>query len=129
MTLRHWPLYGLRMRTPRLELRLPDLDDLDALAELSVHGVHDPGRMPFSVAWTDAPPAERARGVMQHYWNQLAEWTPSAWSLQLVVVLDDGTVAGTQVVGAHDFDVAREVKSGSWLGLAHQGQGIGTEMR
>ena len=30
-TLRHWPLFGLRLRTPRLELRLPSLADLDEL--------------------------------------------------------------------------------------------------
>ena len=24
----HWPLFGLRLRTPRLELRVPDLDAL-----------------------------------------------------------------------------------------------------
>jgi len=32
-------------------------------------------------------------------------------------------------VSAHDFAVLREVATGSWLGLEHQGEGIGTEMR
>lgn len=31
--MRNWPLFGLRVTTPRLELRLPSLDDLDALAD------------------------------------------------------------------------------------------------
>ncbi|MGW3043705.1 GNAT family N-acetyltransferase [Kitasatospora sp. NPDC001159] len=30
---------------------------------------------------------------------------------------------------AQDFAVRREIDSGSWLGLEHQGLGIGTEMR
>src|SRR5262249_54260244 len=30
---------------------------------------------------------------------------------------------------AKDFAVVREVHTGSWIGLRHQGQGIGTEMR
>ncbi len=48
--------------------------------------------------------------------------------LELVVVRD-GTVVGTQGVGAHDFAVLRQVSTGSWLGRAYQGQGIGTQMR
>ena len=35
MTLSHWPLSGLRLRTPLLELRLPTLADLDELAGLA----------------------------------------------------------------------------------------------
>jgi len=55
MTSPHWPLAGLRLHTPRLELRWPTLDDLDELATLAAAGVHDPQVQPFSVAWTDAP--------------------------------------------------------------------------
>jgi RimJ/RimL family protein N-acetyltransferase len=121
-------LYGLRLRTPRLELRLPLLEELDALAELAALGVHDPQEMPFLVPWTDAPAGERARGVMQHHWRQLAEWTPQDWQLPLTV-LAGGAVVGVQSMAARDFAVAREVSSGSWLGSRHQGQGIGTEMR
>ena len=36
---------------------------------------------------------------------------------------------GTQKLGARDFAITREVDTGSWIGLRHQGQGIGTEMR
>lgn len=32
-------------------------------------------------------------------------------------------------MGAHDFPVVREVTTASWLGLEHQGAGIGTEAR
>jgi RimJ/RimL family protein N-acetyltransferase len=124
----HWPLYGLRLRTPRLELRLPALAELDALAQLSAEGVHDPGSMPFVVPWTDLPPAERARSVMQYHWRTLADWTVQHWELQLAVFLG-GVVVGTQSVGARDFAILREVSTGSWLGRRHQGRGIGTEMR
>jgi RimJ/RimL family protein N-acetyltransferase len=123
-----WPLAGLRLRTPRLELRPPSDRDLGDLARLAAAGVHDPQVQPFTVAWTDVSPAERARGVVQHHWRQLAEWTPERWALQLVVV-HDGAVVGTQGISGHDFVVLREVATGSWLGLAHQRRGIGTEMR
>jgi RimJ/RimL family protein N-acetyltransferase len=128
MEITHWPLHGLRLRTPRLELRLPALEELDALAQLAAEGVHDPETMPFGVSWTDSPPAESARSVVQHHWRTLAMWTPRDWQLQLVVFLD-GMVVGTQSVSARDFPILRQVRTGSWLGLRYQGQGIGTEMR
>jgi RimJ/RimL family protein N-acetyltransferase len=128
MNVTHWPLHGLRLRTPRLELRLPGLEELDALARLSADGVHDPGWMPFFVPWTDLPPAQRARSVMQFHWRTLADWTPQDWTLQLAVFLD-GEVAGTQNLSGRDFAIVGEVSTGSWLGQRYQGQGIGTEMR
>jgi RimJ/RimL family protein N-acetyltransferase len=123
-----WPLADLRLRTPRLELRLPSEDDLDALACLAATGVHDPAVQPFTVAWTDVSPAERARSTLQYHWSQRAAWKPEKWALDLVVVHAD-TVVGMQGISAHDFAVLREVSTGSWLGLAHHGRGIGTEMR
>lgn len=128
MEITHWPLYGLRLRTPRVELRLPALGELDALAQLAAEGVHDPRTMPFLMPWTDLPPAERARSVLQYHWRMLAEWSHEKWELPLAVFLG-GVVAGSQSIGARDFTITREVHSGSWLGQRYQGQGIGTEMR
>jgi RimJ/RimL family protein N-acetyltransferase len=128
MNVVHWPLFQLRLRTSRLELRLPTLTELDALAELSTTGVHDPEWMPFGVPWTDLPCAERARSVMQRHWRHLANWTPQDWNLQLAVFLDD-QIVGVQDIGARDFRILREVSTGSWLGQRFQGHGIGTEMR
>ncbi|MDA2806494.1 GNAT family N-acetyltransferase [Nocardiopsis suaedae] len=128
MDLDHWPLYGLRLTTPRLELRLPDLKELDALGSVAAAGVHDPARTPFVKPWTDAPPGERARSVLTHFWKTLSEWRPDSWALQLTVFLD-GAPIGIQEVASTDFAVTREVSTGSWLGLAHQGRGLGKEMR
>ncbi len=125
---RWWPLAGLRLLTPRLELRLPTDDDLDALASLAAAGVHDPAVQPFGFPWTDASPEERARGTLQYHWSKRADWKPEKWSLDLVVI-HDGAVVGTQGMSATDYAIVREVGTGSWLGQAHQGQGIGTEMR
>jgi RimJ/RimL family protein N-acetyltransferase len=46
-----------------------------------------------------------------------------------LVTVVDGEVVGTQGVQASSWSVLREVGTGSWLGAAHQGRGIGTEMR
>lgn len=123
-----WPLYDLRITTPRLELRLPDLDALSRLAAVAAAGVHDEDRMPFVAAWTDVSPEERARATFQHLLGTVAGWTPRKWSLGLAVSWE-GKVVGRQDLGATDFAVTGEAHTGSWLGQAYQGRGIGTEMR
>lgn len=123
-----WPLADLKLRTPMLELRWPSEGDLIAMAELATLGVHDSGVQPFLVPWTDAPPAERARSVLQYQWSCWGSWQPDNWRLGLAVVRD-GVVTGVQDMNARDFAVLRRVSTGSWLGQAYQGQGIGTEMR
>ncbi|WP_432071180.1 GNAT family N-acetyltransferase [Streptomyces sp. AA1529] len=123
-----WPLYGLRLATPRLELRLPDDRTLAELARLASGGVHEDSEMPFSVPWTAAPPADRARGCFQHVLGTIAGWRPAEWTLSLAV-LHGGRVIGRQDLSGTDFAVVRETHTGSWLGVAHQGRGFGTEMR
>jgi RimJ/RimL family protein N-acetyltransferase len=128
MLIDHWPLRGLRVSTPRLELRLPDENELAALADLAAEGIHEPDRMPFSVPWTDLPPADRARSVIQHHWLRQGNWSPDNWALNLAV-FEDGNAVGLQSITGRDFSVLREVHTGSWLGARYQRRGIGTEMR
>ena len=60
-----WPAYALRVRTPRLTLRLPDPEELAALADLAARGVHRPGERPFLTPWTEAPPEVVATRVLR----------------------------------------------------------------
>jgi RimJ/RimL family protein N-acetyltransferase len=124
----HYPLAGLRLTTPRLTLCLPDDDQLGALADLALDGVHDPDRQPFGVPWTDESPAARARATVTYHWLQRSQSTPKRWNIDFVV-LRDGVVAGTQGIRGVDFAIVREVSTGSWLGQKFHGEGIGTEMR
>ncbi|MFA1546587.1 GNAT family N-acetyltransferase [Actinomadura chokoriensis] len=128
MLVDHFPLLGLRLTTPRLELRLPSPEELAALADVAAAGIHAPDTMPFLVPWTDRPPAEVARGVVQHHWQTLGQWTPDDWELDLTV-FHAGEVIGQQTLSARHLAVLREVRTGSWLGARHQGRGLGTEMR
>jgi RimJ/RimL family protein N-acetyltransferase len=123
-----WPLAHLRLRTPRLELRLPSEADLEALGDLAALGVHDPLIQPFTFPWTDVSPADRARSTLQYQWSQWGQWRPERWSLELAVFYK-GEAVGVQGISATDFSILRQVGTGSWLGLEHHGQGIGTEMR
>lgn len=122
------PLLGLRLRTPRLELRLPSEAQLGELAKVASEGIHDGDVMPFLYPWTDAPPEDVARSVVQHAWLRLGNWTPDNWALNLAVIAD-GQVVGQQTMSASHFAVTREAGTGSWLGRRFQGRGIGTEMR
>ncbi|WP_433433268.1 GNAT family N-acetyltransferase [Nonomuraea sp. CA-141351] len=126
--MRHWPVLNLRLTTPRLELRLPSLDDLDELADRALEGVHDPDVMPFGVPWTDVPADELPGNVIRYQLGIISRWQRERWCCNFVVV-HEGQVVGTQDLSAGSFPVTREVSTGSWLGRAHQGKGLGTEMR
>jgi RimJ/RimL family protein N-acetyltransferase len=125
-----WPLASLVVRSPRLELRPDDDRGLRDLALLGAEGVHPAEEMPMAVPWTDATPAVRARGTMQAFWGQRSELRPDDWRVNWILRhRTRGTVLGAMVLAATDFPTLREVSTGSWLGLAHQGRGYGTEAR
>jgi RimJ/RimL family protein N-acetyltransferase len=123
-----WPLFDLRIRTPRVEIRLPTDTDLVALAHLAQRGVHDPDAMPFLKAWTDAPSPDMERGLLQWGWRHRAQWHTDKWTFSGAVFVN-GEVVGVQDLMATDFATLRSVKTGSWLGIEHHSQGIGKEMR
>jgi RimJ/RimL family protein N-acetyltransferase len=119
------PLTRLRVRTPRLELRLGTATELRELGRVAVAGIHDPGVMPFEFPWTDTVTEE---SVLQFHREQLRAFTAEDWQLALVVFYR-GRPIGIQSVGAERFAETRRVSTGSWLGKEWQGQGLGTEMR
>jgi RimJ/RimL family protein N-acetyltransferase len=123
------PLCGLRLRTPRLELRLGSREELVELGGLAQAGIHPPEEMPFLVPWTDrsAEPGFVEEFVLYHG-RALDDWRPDDWSLNLLVFFG-GQPIGSQSVRGEDFSVKGEVETGSWLGQAYQRQGFGTEMR
>jgi RimJ/RimL family protein N-acetyltransferase len=123
-----WPVLGLQVRTPRLTLRPPGLDLTFALAELAAAGIHDPAEMPFLRAWTDTPPPEQQRESVRRLLGRWAEFRPGSWTLALAV-FEGETLVGMQSVKTEGFPVLRQFSTGSWLGRAFQGRGIGREMR
>jgi RimJ/RimL family protein N-acetyltransferase len=123
-----WPLFDLVVRTPRLEMRLPREDEFGALIALIDQGIHDPATMPFSMPFTDTPMPRRGRESAQFWWRQRAEWSAEKWSYSGAIFVD-GHVVGVQGMLADHFAAVRSVETGSWLGRAFQGQGLGKEMR
>lgn len=123
-----WPLAGLQVVTPRLTLRYVTDEFAVKLATLAANGIHDPATMPFSEPWTDVPSPELERNCLRYYWRNRAEASVDNWNLDLVVVAG-GAVAGSCVVHGVDFPRQRSLTTGSWLGRAYQGAGLGKEMR
>lgn len=126
--IRLWPVFGLRLATPRLVLRPVSDDDLPELVDLVVSGLHDPAAMPFSTPWTDAPRDELIAATLRYHWQSRGASVPQAWSVYFAVRAK-GALLGTQEISGTNFAVTRTVDTGSWLGRAHQGHGFGTEMR
>jgi RimJ/RimL family protein N-acetyltransferase len=128
MTAHPWPLFDLRLRTPRLELRLPTDDDLLELMRVAREGVVEEGQTFFAVPWHELPSPAFERQFLQHCWASRGSWSPTNWNLGLAVVAD-GQPIGIQDVMARNFSVRKTVATASWLGRAYQGRGYGTEMR
>jgi RimJ/RimL family protein N-acetyltransferase len=123
------PLYGLRLHTPRLELRLVSREELVEVHELAREGIHPPTEMPFEVPWTDrADEPTFIEDCVAYHETTLADWRSERWALNLIVFLD-GRPIGSQGMLAENFSEERVVDTGSWLGRRFQRQGIGTEMR
>lgn len=125
---RHWPLHGLRITTETLEMRIPNDELLEELVDVARQGIHDPQSMPFLVPWTDTPEEQFPEQFLQFHWTLRANMKPTGWVLNFAV-LRNGIAVGAQGIEASDFATLRTFTTGSWLGQAHQRQGIGLEMR
>jgi RimJ/RimL family protein N-acetyltransferase len=128
MSAHPWPLFDLRLRTPKLELRLPTDDDLLALARVARAGIVDPDRTVFVVPWHTLPSPAMERQFLQHWWRSRGSWDPAKWSLGLALVTDGRPVGMQEIIG-RDFAIRRVVQSGSWIGREFQDSGLGTEAR
>jgi RimJ/RimL family protein N-acetyltransferase len=124
----YWPMFDLEIRTPRLDIRYPDDDELTQIAALAAAGIHDPGVMPFGIPWTDQPSPQLERSALQFHWRNRADLAPAAFRLPMVV-REGGQIVGMTDLAATHFTTTRQFETGSWLGRPFQGRGIGKEMR
>jgi RimJ/RimL family protein N-acetyltransferase len=122
----HWPLDGLRIRTPDLLLRPLTEADLGALADLLPDDVEqDPAAYRFE-GLTAA--ANRAVVVHQEYWRARGGWRAESWALGLGIFAD-GRLVGQQGLEGDDFAALRTVDSFSFLAPEARGRGWGKQMR
>ncbi len=119
------PLREIRIRTPRLELRLPTHEEIVELYRVAEGGIHPPDEMPFAVAWTDNLDLDE---FTEFHESRIRDWTPASWECTFVTFLE-GRAIGTQGISALDFERERTVATGSWLGASFQRRGYGFEQR
>jgi RimJ/RimL family protein N-acetyltransferase len=112
-----WPLPGLRLVTPDLELR--GMTEADALALGAVK--------PADLA-THPDIPDLGYSVEQTYWRHVGLWKVEDWVLPFTVVRD-GELLGVQAIEGKDFLVKRVVDSYSWLVEPARGHGVGKQMR
>jgi RimJ/RimL family protein N-acetyltransferase len=118
-------LWNIRLRSPRLELRLPTEEELPFFYRVAADGIHPREEMPFGIAWTDSLTEESFTSFHRSAWR---EWAPEKWQCNFVAFLDDEPI-GTQGIESENFAETRTVSTGSWIGQPHQGKGYGTEQR
>lgn len=123
-----WPPFALRVTSGPLEFRVITDDDIPALVDLALAGIHDPASMPFGFPWTDAPADELPRNTAAYYWRARAEFSRDRWNLEFAVRYD-GELVGVQGFATTHYLVTRTGETGSWLARPMQGRGIGTHMR
>lgn len=119
-----WPLLGVRIAVSDIELA--PVDDRTALdlGRLAASGIHG-NFLPFTTPWTRGSEVEVARNVFRYQSRLRHDMSPEHWSLEFAARLDH-TLIGVQSLEAERFPTTRSAESGSWLGQAWQGKGIGT---
>jgi RimJ/RimL family protein N-acetyltransferase len=121
-----WPLFGLLVQTPTLQLRLAREEDLPALAR-AARDIAGPGEPRLQMPWMYDDSAME-RQLLQRHWRALAHWRHESWHL-LLAVFAGGEPIGVQNMWADDFARCRSVGTGSWITRSRQGRGYGTEAR
>ncbi len=118
------PTLGLRIVTPRIELRVPsDLEAL-ALAE-AAEGLGD-GRSNFA-GWDTLTGDELTLSMLRSALVARDLGGPDQWKLWLAAFAD-GDVVGHYALTAEHFGVLRQVETSIWVSPAHQRNGYAREM-
>ena len=125
---RTWPLFGLTLRSARLELRIPTDPELVGMLEAIRSGIVGDEPYPMSAGWVDEPEPRRSWNALSFHWKCRATITPDDFNLVFGAFID-GTFIGTQDIGASDFLTLRGVNTGSWIAKPWQGNGYAREMR
>lgn len=122
-----WPPFVREIAVGPGSLSLVRDDDLPELAALVLDGIHAPADMPFTFPWTEGSVDVVRLRLLQYQWAQRASMSPEAWTLENTVRFE-GEIVGCQGISTKNYLVTRTGETGSWLGIKHQGRGIGTLM-
>ena len=105
-----FPVWGIRLVTPRLHLEPLRESRFDEACALIERGIHDPARMPFEVPFTDLPSPRREAEAISFWLGCWAGVSPEGWRLPFAV-LREGSMIGVQDIAASAW---QERHSWSW---------------
>lgn len=121
-----WPLRGIRLLTPDLELRPATEADLPALFDILPDDLEVD---PSSTRYAGIDEGSNRRVILaQGYWRAMGLWSPSDWVIPFVVRRGNEPI-GMQALEGPDYGAERIVDSWSWLERGSRGQGLGKQMR
>ncbi|MGA4670954.1 GNAT family N-acetyltransferase [Propionibacteriaceae bacterium Y1923] len=125
-----FPPLGLRITCGPLVLRGITDELIMPLVEVARRGVHNqpPELTPLANDWTTVPAPMLAINYAKWAWNNRLMFSADSWILALAVEYD-GELVGVQEGKGEKFRANRSISTGSWLGRAAHGRGIGTLMR
>jgi RimJ/RimL family protein N-acetyltransferase len=128
--MKNYPLFDVRVSTPRIELRVATDDLLDELAEIvragKTHAEPPPYDDPMSLYEPD--PDVRVTKWLRGIWRRRGMVEADAWRLYFVVMVD-GRPVGEQTLLGVNFSTLGTVTTFSWLSVDERGHGYGHEMR
>jgi RimJ/RimL family protein N-acetyltransferase len=125
-----YPLLGVRVSTPMLELRGATDELLDQLADLVRDGKTraDPAPYDDPMSFYEPDPDLRVAKWLRSIWRRRGTVEPDAWRLYFVVMVD-GRPVGEQTLTGVNFSALGTVTTFSWLSADERGRGLGHEMR
>ena len=128
--MKSYPLLGVRVSTPTLELHSATDELLDDLSELVRSGKTHAEPAPYDdpMSFYEKDPDVRVAKWLRGVWRGRGHVEPDGWRLYFVVMVDDRPV-GEQTVSGVDFATLGTVTTFSWLSADLRGRGLGREMR
>jgi RimJ/RimL family protein N-acetyltransferase len=125
-----YPLLGVRVTTPRLELHGASDALLDQLAaDVRAGKTHaDPAPYDDPMSFYEADPDLRVAKWLRAIWRRRGAVEPDLWRLYFVVMVD-GRPVGEQTLTGVQFAALGTVTTFSWLSCDLRGRGLGREMR
>ena len=128
--MKSYPLLGVRVSTPTLELHSATDDLLDELSELVRSGKTHAEPAPYDdpMSFYEKDPDVRVAKWLRGVWRGRGHVEPDGWRLYFVVMVD-GRPVGEQTVSGVDFATLGTVTTFSWLSADLRGRGLGREMR
>ncbi len=120
-------LYEITIKTPKLELRLPNSSDAEELAQVLTNGIQKENEPHFMEENLYGKSVEdNTKWLREFIGKSIKEWNKEDWHIPFAVFYK-GKVIGLVTMFSHNFPITQGYGISYWIGLQYQGHGLGTE--